>query len=110
MFTGVPAQMLQLKPKPKRGSFMIPMKSRYGLFRPSISVSLLSILLLTSSVFGWQQTAIAPAAISELSAAEQQLVNSIKAETIRQVVETLSADDMQGRGTAQPGGDKAASF
>ena len=70
---------------------------------------LLSLLLVTSTAFGWTQSA-APATTSTLSAAEQQLVNKISIATIKETVNALAANDMQGRGTAQPGGDKAANY
>ncbi|HET7287572.1 MAG TPA: M28 family peptidase, partial [Pyrinomonadaceae bacterium] len=69
---------------------------------------LLSILLLTSTTFGLTQSA--PATARALSATEQQLLDSINVATIKETVNALAADDMQGRGTAQPGGDKAAAY
>jgi Peptidase family M28 len=69
---------------------------------------LLAILLVTSTSFGWTQTA--PATTRTLSATEQQLVESIRVESIKEIVNALAADEMQGRGTAQPGGDKAAAY
>jgi hypothetical protein len=69
---------------------------------------LLAILLVTSTSFGWAQTA--PATTRTLSATEQQLVESIRVESIKEIVNALAADEMQGRGTAQPGGDKAAAY
>ena len=69
---------------------------------------LLTILLVTSTVFGWSQTA--PATTRSLSATEQQLVDSISVESIKAMVNALAADEMQGRGTGQPGGDKAAAY
>lgn len=77
-----------------------------------LSVALLSMLLVSmSSVFGWQQQQqAAPATSATLSAAERELAASVKAETIREVTAALSADEMQGRGTAQPGGDRAATY
>jgi hypothetical protein len=68
---------------------------------------LLAILLIASTV--WSQTA-ATAPARPLSAAEQKLVEAISIESIKETVNTLSAADMQGRGTAQPGGDKAAAY
>ena len=65
-------------------------------------------LFVSSTTFGWTQTAPAPA--RPLSAPEQQLVDSLSIETIKQTVNALAADEMQGRGTAQPGGDKAAAY
>ena len=70
---------------------------------------LLSLLLITSTAFGWTQSA-APATTSTLSATEQQLANKISIATIKETVNALAANDMQGRGTAQPGGDKAANY
>jgi hypothetical protein len=70
---------------------------------------LLAILLLTSSALGWTQ-ATAPVTTKALSATERQLVESISLATIKETVNALAADEMQGRGTAQPGGDKAAAY
>jgi len=70
---------------------------------------LLSLLLISSTTFAWAQSA-APATTRALSATEQQLVDSLSIATIKDTVTALSADDMQGRGTAQPGGDKAAAY
>ena len=81
--------------------------SRYHTVGQRLSVVLLAILLSTQLTFS-QQAALAPA--TSLRASEQQLVSNLKVETIREVVTALSADGMQGRGTAQPGGDKAATY
>jgi hypothetical protein len=70
---------------------------------------LLAILLVTSTALGWTQ-ATAPVTTKALSATERQLVESINVATIKETVNALAADDMQGRGTAQPGGDKAAAY
>jgi len=69
---------------------------------------LLAILLVTSTAFGWTQSAPTPA--RALSASEQQLLEKLSVATIKETVNALAADDMQGRGTAQPGGDKAAAY
>lgn len=69
--------------------------------------TLLTILLVASTVLGLTQ---APAPATTLSAVEQRLVDSLSEATIKQIVNDLAADDMQGRGTAQPGGDKAAAY
>jgi Peptidase family M28 len=70
---------------------------------------LLATLLVTSTAFGWTQAAT-PLTTRSLSVTEQQLVDSINVASIKEIVNTLSADNMQGRGTAQPGGDKAAAY
>ncbi|HJZ80959.1 MAG TPA: M28 family peptidase [Pyrinomonadaceae bacterium] len=86
------------------------MRSRLEVFRRATAFALAAILLLGCTVvLGWARPTVTPPP-GELSAAEKQLAGDIKAETIRGVVEALSADDMQGRGTAQPGGDKAANY
>jgi Zn-dependent M28 family amino/carboxypeptidase len=71
---------------------------------------LLAILLLTSTSFGWVPQTAAVAPVRTLSASEQQLVDSISVESLKETVNALAADEMQGRGTAQPGGDKAAAY
>jgi len=63
-----------------------------------------SLLLFTQISFA--QTA-APA---KLSAAETEIAANIRIETIKEITAALSADDMQGRGAMQPGGDKAANY
>ena len=70
---------------------------------------LLAVLLVTSTAFGWTQSA-APATTRALSATEQQLVDSLSIATIKETVNALASDEMQGRGTAQPGGEKAANW
>jgi hypothetical protein len=72
-------------------------------------LAVLLSLLLTSTALGWTQ-ASAPATTRRLSATERQLGDSVSVDTIKETVNALAADDMQGRGTAQPGGDKAAAY
>jgi Zn-dependent M28 family amino/carboxypeptidase len=76
-------------------------------FTRNVLLQLIALLLLVPSLVYTQQVAPAPA---KLSAAEIDLANRIKVESIQNHTATLSADDMQGRGTAQPGGDKAAQY
>jgi len=80
--------------------------SRHTVAQKNAANALLAIFLIASTAFSTQVVATS----NSLSATEQQLINNLKVETIRDVVTTLSADDMQGRGTAQPGGDKAAAY
>ena len=70
---------------------------------------LLAILLLTSTALGWTQ-APAPATTRTLSATERKLVESINVASIKETVNALAAPEMQGRGTGQAGGDKAAAY
>ena len=70
----------------------------------------MTALLISLLIFGqiFAQT-VAPAK-SVLSSEEQGLAAKIDVQTIKDVTATLSADEMQGRGTMQPGGDKAANW
>jgi hypothetical protein len=77
------------------------------IWRP-LSALLLSLLLLLST--GFAQQLAAPVVTPTLAAEEQALGAAIKVETIKEVVAALSADEMQGRGTMQAGGDKAAGY
>ena len=70
---------------------------------------LLSLLLVTSTALGWTQSA-APATTRAITPDEQKLVDNVTIASIKETVNALAADEMQGRGTAQPGGDKAAAY
>lgn len=71
--------------------------------------SLTALLLVGCLLFGqtFAQTATAPA---KLSATENNLAERIAVETIKEVTAALAAPEMQGRGTLQPGGDRAANY
>jgi Zn-dependent M28 family amino/carboxypeptidase len=70
----------------------------------------MSALLVSLLIFGqvFAQT-VAPAK-SVLATEEQELAAKIDIQTIKDVTATLASDEMQGRGTMQPGGDKAANW
>jgi len=70
---------------------------------------LLASLLVTSTALGWSQ-ATAPVTTKALSTTERTLVDNINVASIKETVNALAAPAMQGRGTAQPGGDKAAAY
>lgn len=74
----------------------------------SVLLSLLQVLV-GSTVAGWQGQSVATVSTT-LSSPERELAASIKVETIRDVVTALSAAEIQGRGTAQPGGERAAQY
>lgn len=69
-------------------------------------VLLLTIVMLNLPLFA--QTAAASK--TELPAIETEIVEKITIDSIKSSTTTLSADDMEGRGTGQPGGDKAANW
>ncbi len=68
--------------------------------------ALLPILIFSLFVQSFAQTA----ASAKLSAAEKTLAENIRIETIREITVKLSSDEMEGRGTLQPGGEKAANY
>ena len=72
-----------------------------------LSATLLTIALLSSSAFG-QASATKPS--TTLTAGEKNAAAMVKVETIKEVTADLSAKAMEGRGTAQPGGDRAAKY
>ena len=69
----------------------------------------IALLLLTSTALGLTQS-VAPVTTRAITAAEQKLVDNVTIASIKEAVNALAADEMQGRGTAQPGGDKAAAY
>ncbi|MGE0126688.1 MAG: M28 family peptidase [Blastocatellales bacterium] len=77
-------------------------------FRFSMSALFIAVLLFTSqpaSVFTQQVEKTA-----RLAAAEQEAVALVNADTIRDVTIKLASKEMAGRGTAQPGADRAAKY
>ncbi|MGH9967479.1 MAG: M20/M25/M40 family metallo-hydrolase [Pyrinomonadaceae bacterium] len=79
-------------------------------FSRQFSAALLSIILLSSIALArLPQTAAPPRALS-LSIEERDISASVKVDTIKEITAALSAAEMEGRGTMQPGGDKAADY
>ena len=78
-----------------------------------VSISL-AITLLSSATFAWQQSAgsaaVATKAAPTLTPTEKKAAARVKLETIREVTTTLSSPAFEGRGTGQPGADRAAQY
>ncbi len=83
--------------------------------------AVLVVALLSSPALAWQSTVTAPAiqaikatpaakAAPAVTGAERKAAERVKLETIRDVTTTLSSNEFEGRGTAQPGADKAARY
>ena len=83
--------------------------------------ALLSVALFVAPAFAQQGAATAQqpvaataqkpaAATATLTAAEREAAARVSVETVREVTAALSAKEMQGRGTAQPGGERAARY
>ncbi len=71
----------------------------------------LTALLIGLSLFG--QTfaqAVAPSTTSALSATEKEIADKITIASIKDATAALASKEMEGRGTMQPGGDKAANW
>lgn len=81
-------------------------KRRFFLPGQKFTVALLINLL----VFGQVLAQTAAPAKSSLSTEEQALAANITIQTIKDSTAALSADEMEGRGTMQAGGDKAANW
>ena len=52
----------------------------------------------------------ANASVAQFSSTEQEAAGQLKTETIREVTSGLASREMEGRGTAQAGGDRAAKY
>lgn len=79
---------------------------------PAFLATLLCLALFSSGS-AWQSSATATAktkAAPALAPVERKASERIKLETIREVTAKLSSPEFEGRGTAQPGGDRAAQY
>jgi Zn-dependent M28 family amino/carboxypeptidase len=74
--------------------------------------ALLMATFLSPVALGWQQAAatVTVKSAPTLSEAERKASALVSANAIRKMTTELSATDMQGRGTAQPGGERAARY
>jgi hypothetical protein len=85
--------------------------SRNNLRRYVFLSALLTISILSSSTAAWQNGAVtARKAATTLTPAERKATARVKLETIKEVTTALSSKEFEGRGTAQPGADKAAQY
>ena len=85
--------------------------SRNNLRRHVFLSALLAISIFSSSTPAWQNgAATAKKATAALTPAERKATARVKLETIREVTTKLSSKEFEGRGTAQPGADKAAQY
>lgn len=76
----------------------------------AVLVTLLAVSTL-SPALGWQgASAPAVAKTAILTSAEKKAANRIKLETIRHLTTELSSPQFEGRGTGQPGADRAANY
>src|SRR5215475_11781202 len=73
-------------------------------------IALLLISLLAVSAYGQQNSTLVAKSASALSEEERKVSRFVNVTTIRDVAKTLVSDEMQGRGTATAGGEKAAVY
>lgn len=78
--------------------------------RGRLLVALTATALLTPGASAWQQQVTASKSPSALSVEEREAADRVRVGTIRDATSALASDEMQGRGTAQSGGDKAAAY
>ena len=88
---------------------------KHRAFFPGVISIALAISLFSSSAFAWQQASSSAAvatkkAAATLTASEKKAAARVKLETIREVTTTLSSPQFEGRGTGQPGADRAAQY
>ena len=79
-------------------------------FKKSRFQAAVAALLVGLTLFGQTFAQTAAVATAKLSATETELAEKISVDTIKDLTVALSAPEMQGRGTMQPGGDKAANY
>jgi hypothetical protein len=73
--------------------------------------ALLVVTLLSSTAFAWQGgAATANKPSTTLSEAERKATARVKLESIREITTKLSSKEFEGRGTGQPGADRAATY
>jgi len=77
--------------------------------RPALLVTVLAALV-TWTPFYQQSSATASQLASTLTPQEREAAAHVSADVIREVTSALASNEMQGRGTGQPGGDKAAAY
>jgi hypothetical protein len=84
-----------------------------GFFSAVLSAALM-FALLSPTALGWQGAGAAAVAAkkaaSSLTPAERKAAARVKLETIRDITSTLSSPAFEGRGTGQPGGNRAAQY
>ena len=80
---------------------------RLSAFWRASRVAVLVHVLLVTTTFG---QAAAPQTTSTLSATERKVSDGLKVATLREVTSALADKSMEGRGTGQPGGDRAAKY
>lgn len=86
------------------------MKLNSKLVRQKFFAAFMMFALLSIPAFAQTAATASVSKSGSLSAIETELTENIKLDSIKAFTNALSADDMEGRGTMQPGGDKAANW
>lgn len=81
-----------------------------GLLSALLALALLSSLATAIAIPQQNGSTAATKAAPVLTAAEKKLLTQVKSETIREVTTKLSSKEFEGRGTGQPGADRAAAY
>lgn len=83
---------------------------RKFVWQKSFAAFILFALLSVSTFAQTAATVAVPVRETSLSKIETELTGKITIDSIKSYTDALSADDMEGRGTMQPGGEKAANW
>ena len=78
--------------------------------RSILVLLVVSLSVLSSAIVSARQTPMVAARPAPLASTEADAAGRIRVEALRKDVEGLTAPEMQGRGTGQPGGDRAADY
>jgi hypothetical protein len=95
--------------------FFMIFSNRSHFVRRELTALILAVILFTTPALGWQSPAVSNPAVGSkaapaLAVSELDAVARLKVETITEITTALASKEMEGRGTATPGGERAAQF
>lgn len=105
MFVNEAASRLSLE----AGEMMINLRRNMYLHCVLI-IALFNIPIYASPAFELQEASASSKTRAALPNSEREAVGRLREETLREVTTILASNDMEGRGTAQPGGIKASQY
>src|SRR5215475_5261250 len=88
---------------------MMLLKERMRMSAYRLQVTAIIVVLISFASFA-QQGTTAKKSAGGLTANEQKAASQLRSQTIREVTTILASKEMEGRGTAQPGAERAAKY
>src|SRR5215470_2432738 len=88
---------------------MMLLKERMQMSAYRLPITATIVVLISVASLAQQGTAAKKSAAG-LTAIEQQAASQLRSQTIREVTTILASKEMEGRGTAQPGAERAAKY